>query len=116
VKVPMKSVRGMVLGSFLIGVNSEMPLPWQHGVVLHECGHYVLNSGENRFFLERATSQLSGRREMEANLFALLYLLEWDKEGFERFGGDLYRFASEYGLPLQAAEAVLRSTLATKSA
>lgn len=93
--------------SGLVAVNVSLPYFHQRGVIAHECGHRVLHAGESRFFLEQHTLYLPGRKELEANLFALLYLMEWDKLGLEECGGDLFRFADFYGLPRRAAEAVM---------
>lgn len=88
----------------VLAVDASLPLPHQRGVILHECGHHVLHGEESRFFLEQSTLYLPDRKEMEADLFALFYLQEWDKLGLEECGGDLFRFAGFYGLPRRAVE------------
>lgn len=108
-KVLLNTARGMVLASSVLAINASLPLSQQRGVILHECGHRVLHTGESRFFLEQDTFYLPGRKELEANLFALFYLYEWDKGGFEECGGDLFRFADTYGVPRRAAEVMMSS-------
>lgn len=106
-RVPLKAANGIVFASSVLAVNASLPLSRQRGVILHECGHLLLHTGENRFLMEHGTFYLPGKKEMEANLFALFYLQEWDKLGFEECGNDLFRFADFYGLPRRVAEVMM---------
>ncbi|WP_165847801.1 ImmA/IrrE family metallo-endopeptidase [Ammonifex thiophilus] len=104
------TVQGILVGGRMLVVNSALSYPRQHAVVLHECGHRVLHGDrENRLFLEFRTFLSHGRKELEADLFALFYLLEWDRDSFFfDFGRDVFRFAGHYGLPGRAAAEALK--------
>ncbi|RJO62803.1 MAG: ImmA/IrrE family metallo-endopeptidase [Dehalococcoidia bacterium] len=107
--VNTKQVRGCsmtIAGRRLIALNSSLSNQYRRGVLLHEVGHFLLHPGVNRFFLERSTFFQPGRYETEADLFALTYLLLWNRDGFEECGYDVFRFAECYGLSRRAAEVV----------
>lgn len=66
-----------------VAVDSTLPVYQQNGALLHEVAHQVLHPGTTRFFIEVHLFERQGKYEMEAHLFALLYTLRWDEEGFE---------------------------------
>ncbi|ACX51843.1 protein of unknown function DUF955 [Ammonifex degensii KC4] len=107
VRDSLKAVRGAFIckkGLKLVCIDANLPTLHRHAAVLHECGHYLLHPGENRFFIESRTFLPSGRKELEATLFALFYLVEWNRDLLERLEHNLHRFAKAHGLPLRVAE------------
>ncbi|RDV83906.1 ImmA/IrrE family metallo-endopeptidase [Ammonifex thiophilus] len=107
VQDPLKAVRGAFIckkGLKLVCVDASLPTLHRHAAVLHECGHYLLHPGENRFFIENRAFLLSGRKELEATLFAFFYLVEWNRELLEQLEHNLCRFAKAHGLPTRVAE------------
>lgn len=106
-KLPLRSTHGIsfsVDGKRVVFVDASLPPARQDGALMHEVGHQVFHPGEVRFCLRRLHCGVSWRREAEVNLFALLYLLAWDRESFGACGYNLYAFAEAYGVPLGAAE------------
>ncbi|WP_027719415.1 ImmA/IrrE family metallo-endopeptidase [Desulfovirgula thermocuniculi] len=107
VKLPLRSAHGIsfsVDGKRVVFVDASLPPARQDGALVHEVGHQVFHPGEVRFRLRRLHCGVSWRREAEVNLFALLYLLAWNRELFEACGYNLYAFAEAHGVPLGAAE------------
>lgn len=108
VKDPLKTVRGVFIhkgGLKLVCVDANLPAPYRHAAILHECGHHILHPGESRLFIESRVFLLSGRKELEASLFAFFYLVEWNRELLEQLDYNFQSFAEVHGLPARVAEA-----------
>lgn len=111
INVPTKRVRGgffAIPGLPVAAVSLLLPYPHQIGVLLHEVAHRVLHPETNRFMDNVYIKNSYGRFELEAHLFALIYAILWDRQGFEDCGYDVYRFAGIYGLSQRAADVVNR--------
>lgn len=106
-RVPYRRVHGVSLslgGLRVVAIDPSLPAQRQNGALLHETGHQVLHPGMVGFFVEANPFERPTKYELEAHLFALLYVLRWDRQGFEECGRDVFRFAGMYGLPKRAAE------------
>lgn len=108
-EIPYRYVGGLSLdfaGARVVAVDPLLPASQQNGILLHEIGHQVLHPGVAGFFIESNPLERPAKYELEAHLFALVYLLLWDRRKLEECGNDVFRFAGYYGLPRRAAEVV----------
>jgi len=85
-------------GERVVLVSAALSRRKKDGVLLHEVAHQLLHEGVSRFYLENDPLGRVDKYEVESHLFALLYALRWDREGFEECGYDIYRFAEQYGV------------------
>lgn len=108
---PMKRIHGgliVMLSMPLVVLNDSLPHHRQLGALLHEVAHKVLHPGTNRFMDNPYIKNRCGKYELEAHLFALIYALMWDRQGFEDSGYNVKTFAEMYGLSRSAADVVAR--------
>ncbi len=86
----------------VICLNSSLPEELRPTVICHEMGHYLYHQklAKGHTFREKQLFSPQYSSEYEANLFAAEFLLE-DEEVWEKLkaGGDLFRVASELGVP-----------------
>ncbi|NHM28915.1 MULTISPECIES: ImmA/IrrE family metallo-endopeptidase [Desulfofundulus] len=109
--VPTKRLRGGFIDipdGAIVVVSPLLPRFKRYGILLHEVAHKILHPGTNRFMDHAYIRYSCGKYELEAHLFALIYAVLWDREGFEECEYDPHRFADKYGLSPQAADVVAR--------
>jgi hypothetical protein len=93
---------------FDIILPTDAPLVEQRFTIAHELGHYALHSKTGKCFAKRKGN---GQIEMEANCFALGFLMPSDefKAAYEQYKGNMYRLATLFLVPLHIAESRITS-------